>query len=115
MSMNRVSVSQAAFIVHRISGIVLACFLPFHFLVLGLALEDGAALDTALVFTETPIIKLGEWGIVVLLSAHLTLGLRVLVIEWMPWPKQGGLRLGWVAIAVVVALVVGAVFIGVSA
>ncbi len=32
-----------AFLVHRVSGVLLAVFLPAHFLVLGLALEDAAA------------------------------------------------------------------------
>ena len=34
-----------AFILHRLSGLGLAIFLPFHLYVLGLALGDGARLD----------------------------------------------------------------------
>ncbi|MDE2636302.1 MAG: succinate dehydrogenase, partial [Chloroflexota bacterium] len=36
-----------AWLVHRLSGLALALFLPAHFLVLGLALNDPAALDGA--------------------------------------------------------------------
>jgi len=38
-----------AFIIHRISGIALALFLPAHFYVLALTLKNRAALDEALV------------------------------------------------------------------
>ena len=34
-----------AFIAHRLSGVALALFLPFHFLMLGLALDGAAAFD----------------------------------------------------------------------
>ena len=73
--------SYWAFVVHRVSGIALACFLPAHFWVLGNALE----LDAFLKWTEQPLVKLGEWAIVVALAAHLGGGLRVLALEFLPW------------------------------
>ena len=54
-------------IVHRISGIALAAFLPLHFWVLGNALH----LDGFLAWTRQPLVKAAEWGIVVALAAHL--------------------------------------------
>ncbi len=86
----------AAFVAHRASGVLLALFLPAHFLVLGLALEDAAALDGFLRWTEAPLVKLAEWGLVIVLSAHLGLGLRLLVIELLPWrgPRHGLIGLG---------------------
>jgi len=74
-----------AFIVHRISGVALALFLPVHFWALGRALEGEAALDGFLRWTENPGVKVAEWGLVVLLAAHLTGGLRVLALEFLPW------------------------------
>ena len=62
-------------IVHRVSGIALAVFLPLHFWALSRALE----LDAFLAWTEHPLVKLSEWGIVVALAAHFAGGLRVLV------------------------------------
>jgi fumarate reductase subunit D len=67
--------------VHRVSGIVLALFLPLHFWTLGNALQ----LDTFLAWTQQPLVKLGEWLIVVSLAAHLGGGLRVLALEFLPW------------------------------
>jgi len=74
-----------AFLVHRISGVLLAAFLPVHFFALGSALNGAAALDAFLDWTQLPIVKFAEWGIVLLLAAHLTGGLRLLALEFLPW------------------------------
>ncbi|MGF1477132.1 MAG: hypothetical protein ACFB6S_16425 [Geminicoccaceae bacterium] len=57
------------------------------------------------------IVKIAEWGLVILLSIHLVFGLRVLVIEFAPWPKEGGLRLGWIMGGVAISLALGLVFV----
>jgi len=68
-------------LVHRVSGIALALFLPAHFWVLGQGLE----MDGFLKWTEQPLVRAAEWGLVVLLAAHLGGGLRVLALEFLPW------------------------------
>jgi fumarate reductase subunit D len=68
-------------LVHRVSGLALAAFLPVHFWALGRGLE----MDAFLRWTEQPLVKLAEWGLVVLLAAHLGGGLRVLAIEFLDW------------------------------
>jgi fumarate reductase subunit D len=73
--------SYWAFVVHRVSGIALAVFLPLHFWALGNALQ----LEGFLQWTQQPLVKLGEWLIVVALAAHLGGGLRVLALEFLPW------------------------------
>jgi fumarate reductase subunit D len=74
-----------AFVVHRLSGLALAIFLPFHFWALGQALAGDAGLDSFLRWTEQPLVKVAEWGLVVLLAAHLAGGLRLLALELLPW------------------------------
>lgn len=74
-----------AAMIHRVSGIGLALFLPLHFLALGLALEGEARLDGFLRWTDQPIFKIAETGLVFLLAVHLLGGLRVLAIEYLPW------------------------------
>lgn len=74
-----------AFLVHRLSGLALALFLPLHFWALGQALAGEAALDAFLHWTDQPLVKASEWGIVVLLAAHATGGLRLLALELLPW------------------------------
>ena len=71
--------------VHRVSGIALALFLPLHFWTLGNAIEGEMRLDSFLAWSQQPLVKLGEWLIVVALAAHLGGGLRVLALEFLPW------------------------------
>jgi fumarate reductase subunit D len=70
-----------AALVHRVSGLLLAAFLPLHFLVLGLALQGERQLDGFLALTANPIVKIAETGLVALLAVHLLGGLRVLLVE----------------------------------
>jgi fumarate reductase subunit D len=76
---------RGAAMVHRISGVLLACFLPLHFLVLGLTIEHTARLDDVLRWTSQPMVKLAEAVLVFLLAVHLLGGIRVLLIENFPW------------------------------
>ena len=68
-------------LIHRLSGLALAAFLPVHFWALGKGLE----LEGFLRWTEQPLVKAAEWVLVVLLAAHLGGGLRVLAIEFLDW------------------------------
>jgi len=89
-----------AFLLHRLSGLVLAIFLPVHFYVLGMALRDSAGLDGFLALTDNPVVKLMESGLVVLLAVHLFGGLRLLALEFLPWhDRQKTLAAGAVALA----------------
>lgn len=98
-----------AALVHRVSGVALACFLPLHFLVLGLAIDGEAKLDGFLRWTQAPLVKLAEAGLVALLVVHLLGGLRVLAIENAPWRDN---RKRWAAAAVLFAGAMAALFLG---
>ena len=96
-----------AFIVHRFSGLMLAVFLPFHFWALGQALQGAAALDGFLHWTQQPLVKLAEIGLVVLLAAHMAGGVRLLMLEflqWRDWQKS------LIAVAAGVSLAAGLAF-----
>jgi fumarate reductase subunit D len=91
---------------HRLSGLALACFLPLHFLALGLAIDGEASLDGFLRWTENPLVKLAEAGLVFLLVVHMLGGIRVLVIENLPWrDSQKSLALAAVTAAGITAVV----------
>ena len=78
-----------AFAVHRASGLALTLFVPLHFWALGTAIAGEAALDGFVRWTDNPLAKLAETGLVVLLAAHLAGGLRLLAVEFLPWsPRQ---------------------------
>jgi fumarate reductase subunit D len=95
----------AAAMVHRISGLLLACFLPLHFLALGLAIESEAALDGFLKWTDNAFVKFAEMGLVFLLAVHLLGGVRVMLVENMPW-RPGQKRMAMIAIGVSVLIAV---------
>jgi fumarate reductase subunit D len=96
-----------AFVVHRVSGIALAALLPVHFWALAQTLRGEGALDAFLRLTDAPLAKVAEWGLVMLLAVHLAGGLRILVIEFLPW---SGLRKDWIAATVGIGIASGLAF-----
>jgi succinate dehydrogenase subunit D len=69
----------------RWSGVVLALFLPAHFMVLSRSLLGEQALDGFLRWTDMPLVKFAEAGLVGLLTVHLLGGFRILLIEFISW------------------------------
>jgi len=97
-----------AHMIHRVSGLLLAVFLPAHFLVLGLALEGAAAMEPFIAWTANPIVKFAEVTLVALLALHLFGGLRILALEFLPWsPRQKT----WAALATALSFFVGIGFL----
>jgi fumarate reductase subunit D len=90
MSAPRKKLLWIAALVHRLSGLALAIFLPAHFLVLGLALNSENRLDGFLKWSQMPMVKLAEMGLVILLTIHLLGGLRLLVLENVGWSARQG-------------------------
>lgn len=74
-----------AFVVHRVSGVALALFLPLHFWALSQALQGEARLDSFLRWSEQPLVKAAEAALVLLLAAHMAGGMRLLMLEFLPW------------------------------
>jgi len=74
-----------AYVLHRISGLGLALFLPFHFWILALSLTDPERLDGFLKLTDELLVKVAEYGLVFLLAVHMFGGLRLMALEWLPW------------------------------
>ena len=94
-----------AFLLHRLSGVCLAVFLPIHFWVLAMAMTDPARLDGFLHLTEAVIVKLAESGLVFLLAVHMFGGLRLMALEWLPWsPSQKSLAAGAAAVSFLISV-----------
>ena len=100
-----------AFVGHRLSGLALGLFLPVHFYVLGLALEQGQRLDRFLAFADIGLVKLAETVLVGLLALHLAFGLRLLARELLPWRATRDARHGWIAAGAGLSLLVAGVFL----
>ena len=95
-----------AFLLHRLSGLALVLFLPVHFWVLGTALDE-AEFGAFIAWTAHPLVKFGEWGLVLLLAAHMTGGVRLLMLELLPWSDGQKTR---IAVSLGFALAFGAAF-----
>lgn len=77
-----------AYMLHRLSGLALALFLPAHFFVLSLAITRPEKLDYFLRFSSNPMVKIAEFGLVFLLAVHFFGGLRLLALEFLPWSAR---------------------------
>ena len=97
-----------AYILHRVSGIGLALFLPVHFFILSRALTRPETLDGFLRFAENPLVKLAEFGLVFGLAVHLFGGLRLMAMEWLPWSNR---QKTFAAAACAVSLLVSGIFL----
>lgn len=87
-----------AALLHRLSGLALAIFLPIHLFILGLVFHGAAHLDVFLRWSDQSLVKFAEGGLIFLLMVHLLGGLRVLVIENFPW-REGQKQMATIAAA----------------
>jgi len=93
-----------AFLLHRVSGVALALFLPVHFWVLSYALTAPDTLDGFLAWTDHGAVKFAELVLVFLLAVHMFGGLRLMALEWLPWSApQKTLAAAAVAVSVMIS------------
>lgn len=93
-----------AFLLHRISGLLLAIFLPLHFFVLAQAITAPQSFHTFIEWTDNPIVKGVEFVLVFLLAVHFFGGLRLLALEFLPWsPRQKTFAAGAVAMSFLIS------------
>ena len=100
--------SYFAYVCHRVSGLLLACFIPIHFFFLSQTLNGVDGLDRFLRLTDFWVFKLGECVLVMLLAIHLAGGVRLLVIEFGAWR---GLRKSWIEIVIIFTIACGILFL----
>lgn len=99
---SRKSIGWLAALVHRVSGLLLLLFLPFHFLVLGLALQGEARFEAQIRWTHDPLVRFAEAGLVLAFAVHLLGGLRLLLIEYFG-VSAGHRRMALLAFGVAIA------------
>ena len=97
-----------ASLLHRVSGLALALFLPLHFLVLGSAIQGPEAMDSVLHWSQLPVIKAAEFLLVFFLAVHFFGGLRLLALEFLPWSSR---QKTFAALAVSLSFLAGCVFL----
>ena len=57
------------------------------------------------------MVKIAEWGLIMLLALHLLFGLRVLALEFTAWPKHAESLGNWVLPGAIASAFVGALFL----
>lgn len=97
----------AAAMVHRLSGLALAVFLPLHFLSLGLAFERET-FEGFVIWTNQPVVKLSEGLLVAALAVHFAGGLRLLAIEFLGLTRAQSF---WIAASLALGAGVGILFL----
>jgi fumarate reductase subunit D len=105
----RANILWIAALVHRLSGLALAAFLPAHFLALGLAISGAGKLEEFLRWTDLPSVKFAEGALVFLLVVHMLGGLRLLLVEnfsWRNWQARFVASVGGVSIVLAVIFLV---------
>jgi fumarate reductase subunit D len=97
-----------AAMMHRLSGIALAIFLPMHFIALGTALGGADSFQSFLGVTHNGLVRVAEWGLVTALGLHMALGIRVLAMEFFAVRERSALV---VSACVACSLTVGLLFL----
>jgi fumarate reductase subunit D len=106
---HRKNLLWGAALLHRLSGLGLAAFLPLHFLTLSLAINGEAKLESFLRWSDAPAVKIGEAALMFLLALHALGGLRLLAVENFAWhdtqKRNATMAAGLAAVVAVVFLV----------
>jgi fumarate reductase subunit D len=97
-----------AAMLHRLSGIALAIFLPVHLVALGTALGGADSFQSFLGVTHSTFVRVAEWGLVTALGMHMALGIRVLAIEFLAVRERGAIV---VSACVACSVTVGLLFL----
>jgi fumarate reductase subunit D len=102
---HRTNLLWMAALLHRLSGVGLAAFLPLHFLTLGLAVDGEARLEGFLRWSDAPAVKISEAMLMFLLAVHALGGMRLLAAENLGW-QEGQKRNAAVATAIAGAIAI---------
>ncbi len=96
-----------AAVIHRLSGLALAGFLPLHFLSLGLAFEQEA-FEGFIAWANNPLVKVSEALLVAALAVHFAGGLRLLAVEFFGLTRAQSF---WIACSLAIGVGAGLLFL----
>ncbi|MBN9606054.1 MAG: succinate dehydrogenase, cytochrome b556 subunit [Actinomycetales bacterium] len=96
-----------SWVLHRITGVAIFFFLLVHILDTALVRLDADAYDAVIGTYKTPIMGLGEAGLVAAIGLHALNGLRIIAIDFIPGATRVQRPLFWIAIVLWVALLAG--------
>ena len=104
----RGKVGMWSWVLHRITGVAIFFFLLVHVLDGALILVSPEAYNAVIGTYKTPLIGIGELGLVAAILFHALNGVRVILIDF--WPRGAKLQNVMFWIVIVIALVLFAAF-----
>ncbi len=72
---------MTAWVLHRITGVLLVVYFLMHAFVIGSAVRGHVSFDAALAKVQTPFFHVLEIGLIGVIFFHLLNGLRLLIID----------------------------------
>ena len=103
----RGKVGMWSWVLHRITGVAIFFFLLVHIMDTALVRLDPAAYNGVIGTYKTPIIGLGELGLVAAILFHALNGIRIILIDfWRKGSKYQNLMF-WIVVAIAFILFLG--------
>lgn len=96
-----------SWVLHRITGVAIFFFLLVHILDTALIRVDPEAYDAVIGTYKTPIMGLGEIGLVAAIGLHALNGLRIIAIDFLSIGPRIQRLMFWVAIVIWILLLAG--------
>ena len=103
----RGKVGMWSWVLHRITGVAIFFFLLVHVLDTALVRISPEAYNGVIGTYKTPIIGLGELGLVAAILFHALNGIRVILIDFWPRGTKYQNLMFWIVIAIAVILFAG--------
>lgn len=96
-----------SWVTHRITGVVLFLFLLVHILDTALVRISPEAYNAVIGTYKTPIMGLGELGLVIAIVFHAFNGIRIILVDfWKKGPKYQRLML-WIVLGATALTIAG--------
>ena len=96
-----------SWVLHRITGVAIFFFLLVHILDTSLIRVSPEAYDAVIGAYKTPIMGIGEIGLVAAIGLHALNGLRIIAIDFLAIGPRIQRLMFWIAIAIWALLLAG--------
>lgn len=102
------------YVAHRLTGLLLIFYLFVHLVAIGSVLTGPDGFNQMITMTASPIVRLGELGLVWVALFHTLNGLRLVVLNVAPTVSQRSLAYAVVIVSFGVSIASVPLFLGVS-
>jgi len=98
-----------AWVLHRISGVVIALYLLLHIWVISFLQKGPESFNRVMHLLESPLVKLLEIGLLGVVIYHVLNGIRLVILD-LGWGMEHQKKMFWAVVGVgIVIFVLGAI------